>query len=171
MRITILICPFLLLSCIQHVCSTDQMSTGLKGKWKVLDDGMQEKMREERQYMSNTQMKNKFKKQYNRIHALTKRLSTIEAFGSSEGLKVEGLINQMTAITDKIKTLTANQASIETSLEVKCKRLDQLLHGTETPVDCCKTGFNVLCFSRYIANIYGFGGVGGDCPACPDFVS
>ena len=138
MRITISFCTFLLLTYIAHGSLADKVVAKVNEHENGWNEAVKDETIEERGYITNKQIQNKFIRQNNRI----------------------------TAAEAEIETLKANQASIGDSLLIKCQQLDKLLHPdnhcckTDFTVLCVS---NYLA-----TNLFPFSDLTqGACPECP----
>jgi len=110
-------------------------------------------------YLSNAKIRNKFRKQWNQLKALQDRVAPIEAYHT----EIASLTSRIATVDSDITAVVTMEADVLTSFENKCDTIDNLLSSYSSPRDCCIHGLEVYCTSRFIANIFGFGGSGGDC--------
>ena len=140
------------------------------------EDHIESREVEPRSYLTNNQIKNKFKNQYNLIKTLQTKITTQNNLIQQTRTRLTKIEEEKQAqeyrfkkIEEDIATLKTNQDYIKDSLQVKCKYLDELLDTSLNPSDCCISGeFSVVCFERFTATALGFGNT-KDCPVCPDF--
>ena len=140
------------------------------------DEGVkEEKIFEERGWMSNRAIRNKFTKRYMMIKDLTERIQKIENAGVED---VNTLNTKVSQMESDLSTLKDNQEYVDATLYRTCERLDALLDKVNPFMsflnyDCCKKGYEVKCVMRAILSDpkYTFPSANaGDCVECPDAV-
>jgi len=179
MRIPISLCTLLFVNCITNLCyvASNDVAKVINGTWVVImdqppqQDGNQGlKTRntiEERQWISNKKIVQKFNNRQTYIDGLKNKVSVLENLQQDDPT---ALLARLSVLNEEITTLQANQNYIKSSLEVKCKYLDRLLDPER---HCCLStdGFHVTCVSNFLTTTEGFefpdDHAAGDCPTCP----
>ena len=159
MRIGILFCVILWLAYIEH---SDTAVQAIKKESKI-----EERMigvRRSNSYMSNQKIRNKFTTQWNLFKKLEARMVAIKDYDDELTL----IATRLDGIETDIDDIQSNEDDIEDSFGNKCDQLDSLL---DPEFDCCISGLQVICISRFQSTFLGFSLTKGDCATCPDGVA
>ena len=111
--------------------------------------------------LSQTQIRNKFIVQWNKLQSLWDRLDAAEDIAGT----AQKLSDQVDALESDILTLQSHEDDVAESFEQKCKHLDTLL---DPDYDCCLSDdkFQLYCVQRVLTNLQGWDTSVGVCNAC-----
>ena len=121
-------------------------------------------------HLTNRQIRNKFKRGWNRDVAMNARITAAEA----EIATFRTVLTRLETAESEIATLKANQQKIQQSIQVICQAIDKLFDTGDhfTTRDCCQSDYYVFCLGRSTANVFAdfIKEPAGTCNSCPDFL-